>query len=667
MNRTVKWGLIIIGGMILLLIVALVLLPKFVDVKQYKPRIEAQVTKATGRPFSVGDDLRLSLFPYASLSFSDLHLGSLPGFEEKDFIIVKSFDVRVKLVPLLFKDIQIKRFILNGARLVLETRKDGRTNWEFNEKTTSELPADSAKETKKPRKAGAGEGLDLKAFTLGELAVTDGSVLWLDRKEKERKEISDVTLLLKDVSLDRPIGVDFSARLDKQPFSLKGNVGPIGKMPGKGTVPLDLSIIALEQVDIGLKGNVVDPVTQPKFNLTIDVPPFSPRKVVAATGKALPVSTSDPGVLNHVSFKAGIKGDSKSVSVSEGIMDIDESKVNFTAKAGDFERPRIVFDMDIDQIDLDRYLPPTRQGQKEAGEKAKPEGTKKTDYSNLRRVALNGTMNIGKLKIKNAKIDRVHLTLTGEKGIFNLKPLTMALYQGDVTGSGMMSVQKNIPRTNIQLNLINIQAGPLLKDVLKKDFLEGMLKAQVNLSMMGDDAVAIKRTLNGDGELLFKDGAVKGVDLTGMVHNVKAAFGLAEKGGKVPRTDFSQFHVPFSVKNGIASTTNTIFISPLVRLTASGKADLIKELLDFRLEPKLVGTIKGQGDTKDRSGLMVPVLVSGSFSSPKFRPDLEGKLKQEIEKSLPSIKEKLLGTDSQKEEPGSIEEQIKGILKGFGK
>jgi len=125
--------------------------------------------------------------------------------------------------------------------------------------------------------------------------------------------------------------------------------------------------------------------------------------------------------------------------------------------------------------------------------------------------------------------------------------------------------------------------------------------------------------------------------------------------------------VPFSVKNGLVNTANTALVSPLIRLTASGNADLINELLDFRLEPKFVGTFKGQGDTKDRSGLMVPVLVAGSFSSPKFRPDLEGMLKQEIGKSLPGIQDKLLGTDSKKEESRPVEEQIKGILKGFGK
>ena len=98
---------------IYLIIAGLVLLPRFVDVRRYKPLIEEQVTKATGRPFSVGDDLHISLFPYAGVSFSDLHLGNPPGFEEKDFVFVKSFFVRVKLLPLLFRDVQVKRFILN--------------------------------------------------------------------------------------------------------------------------------------------------------------------------------------------------------------------------------------------------------------------------------------------------------------------------------------------------------------------------------------------------------------------------------------------------------------------------------------------------------------------------------------------------------------------------
>jgi AsmA protein len=81
-------------------------------------------------------------------------------------------------------------------------------------------------------------------------------------------------------------------------------------------------------------------------------------------------------------------------------------------------------------------------------------------------------------------------------------------------------------------------------------------------------------------------------------------------------------------------TSETSLKSPLLRLLATGRADLVKETLDFRLDPKLVGTIKGQGDRKDRSGLEVPIIVSGSFAHPKFRPDVEAMAKDQLQKAL---------------------------------
>jgi AsmA protein len=682
MNRTIKWVLIIGGGLMVVVVAALVLIPRFIDVKRYKPQIEAKVSKATGRTFTLGDDLRLSLFPWAGVTFSDLHLGSLPGFEEKDFVVVKSFDVRVKLFPLLFKDIQVKRFILNGARVVLETRKDGRVNWEFKAKSEPGVSKKVPLEVKKSSEDMTGTGLVLKGLTVGEFAVTDGSVVWLDHGKKTRKEISDVSLRLQDVSMDRPVRLTFSARLDNQLFSIQGSVGPTGKALDKGTIPLDLTANILGQMDVGLKGNVVDPAVRPKFDVDVQISPFSPRKLLGAMGKVFPVATSDPKALNLMALKAGIKGDAGMISVSNGVIDLDESKLNISMEAGNFSKPSVTFKCDLDKIDLDRYLPSPSQkkGMEKQPKTAAKQGKraekqpktaaaqvkKKTDYSLLRKLSIDGTVKIGNLKVKNAKIENVHFKLIGKNGVFNLRSMTMALYQGDLSGHGRFSVQKNVPRTNVQLTLKGVQAGPLFTDVLKKDFLEGNLKANINLTMTGDDAKQIKKTLNGNGDLLFKDGAIKGIDLAGMANNVKAAFGLAEKTEETGRTEFSELHAPFTVKQGLVNTANTTLISPLIRLTASGTADLVSENLDFRVEPKFVGTLKGQGDTQERSGLMVPVLVTGTFSSPKFRPDLESILKQKIERSLPDLQKQLLPGDGQKGEPQDIGEQIKGLLKVFG-
>ncbi|MBW1692759.1 MAG: AsmA family protein [Deltaproteobacteria bacterium] len=679
MNKAIKWILIISGCLIVMVIAALLLIPKFVNVEKYKPQIEKHIAQATGRTFTVSDDLRLSLFPWASLSFSDLRLGNLPGFEEKDIVTIKSFDVRIKLLPLIFKDVQVKRFILKGLRVVLETKKDGRVNWKFDKKASGGIDKKIPEKTQKQPAAKPMEGFDLKALAVGEFSVTQGSILWLDHAKKERREISDVTLLFKDISLGRPVHLNFSARIDKMPFSLEGNIGPLAEALSMGTVHLDLHAKAFAHLNLSLKGNVEKVTSSPHFDVSLQVSPFSPRKLLTAVGKPLPLATADPKVLNLVSLNASIKGDSKSVSISDGVINMDDSKMNFSVKAGDFSKPNITFNFNLDEIDLDRYLPPPSKKKPEEkdekttiyqeespkGQKPRPK-PKKIDYSPMRRLVLYGSARIGKLKIKKAKIENVDFKIKGKNGIFDLNPLTMTLYQGSIKGKGSLNVQKNVPKTAIKLKAKGVQAGRLFNDVLEKDFLEGALQAQFNLNMKGDDSGLIKKTLNGKGDLLFKDGAIKGIDLAGMIRNVQVAFGLAEKGQEKPRTDFSELHAPFTIKRGLVNAPNTTLTSPLLRILAKGKADLVKESLDFRVEPKFVATIKGQGDTKTRTGVTVPVLVTGSFSSPKFRPDIEAVLKQEIEKSLPDLQKKLLDNKLTKEELKPVEKQIKDLFKGFG-
>ncbi|MGD8449392.1 MAG: AsmA-like C-terminal region-containing protein, partial [Desulfobacterales bacterium] len=211
-----------------------------------------------------------------------------------------------------------------------------------------------------------------------------------------------------------------------------------------------------------------------------------------------------------------------------------------------------------------------------------------------------------------------------------------------------------------------VESGPLLSDVFEKDILEGVMQADVTLGMAGDDPELLKKTLNGNGELLFNDGAIKGIDLAGMVRNVQAAFGLAEKSDQKPKTDFAELKAPFTIAKGVMNTSQISLKSPLLRVVASGNADLVKKTLDFRVEPKVVGTIKGQGDEKQRSGIMVPVLITGNFSSPKFRPDFKSVAEKQIqEKVLKSKKVKKL---LEKEELNQLQEATEGLLKGvFGR
>ncbi len=135
MRKAIKWIGIIGGAFVIVLIAALLVIPMFIDVQSYKPEIEKEVTKATGRPFKIGGDLRLSLFPWAGLAFSDLHLGNPPGYKEKDFLSIKSFDAKVKLIPLLSRNIQIERFVIDTPKAFLEKEQRGPGQLGGNRKT----------------------------------------------------------------------------------------------------------------------------------------------------------------------------------------------------------------------------------------------------------------------------------------------------------------------------------------------------------------------------------------------------------------------------------------------------------------------------------------------------------------------------------------------------
>ena len=200
MKKLLKWSAISILVLCLLVVAALLVIPMFVDIEDYKPRMEAMVSEQTGRQFRIGGGLELSLFPWAGIAFSDLTLGNPEGYDEKNFVAIRSFDVKVKLLPLLSRNVEVKRFVIEGPTITLEKSAAGEGNWEGlggppGEKTEA-APARPSGE--------ALEGFPIKSLQVGECAVKEGTVLWIDHATGERKTLSDLDVILQDVCWTNP-------------------------------------------------------------------------------------------------------------------------------------------------------------------------------------------------------------------------------------------------------------------------------------------------------------------------------------------------------------------------------------------------------------------------------------------------------------------------------
>jgi uncharacterized protein involved in outer membrane biogenesis len=151
MKKVLIWLVALGGGFLALLIAAVLLLPKFIDVESYLPEIEKKVTEATGRSFSLGKDADVSVFPWAGVSFNNVQLGNPEAFGGGDFVKVKSFEVRVEIMPLLSKKIEINKFVIDGPEILLVKSADGSGNWSIG--GAPQTPPDVGEKEAKPAEA----------------------------------------------------------------------------------------------------------------------------------------------------------------------------------------------------------------------------------------------------------------------------------------------------------------------------------------------------------------------------------------------------------------------------------------------------------------------------------------------------------------------------------
>ena len=628
-----KVKLISLVGCVLLVIIPATLLaiPFFLDVRKYKPLIERQIIDAFGRPFEFGDQLHLSLFPKTRLWFSDLHLANPSGFREKDFIEAKIFEARFKLLPYIlsgFKNVQMVRFFIRAPQIMLVKNADGRLNWEGLANpyaNISKIMSDSGKRLSEDTAASVSPHV---ALAINRLSITDGSFFWIDHQKKSRFKISHLDMDLANLHLDRSVRIDMSAKIDGRPLTLKGKIGPLGSLQGPGAIPVRLSVSALKQLNVMVEGHLNKPVDKLGYDFFLKTSEFSVPELAAAVRRPFPIKLSDKTALSKVAFKARAKGDFQHLEISDGVLNIDESKIKLSVKLPDYSRLEFSFGCSLDQIDLNRYLPAERS--QKPGIRPKPKGIQlynqrvspiKGRYHNpLRHLVLKGNLTAGKIQIKNMVVQNVKATLSAKNGILDFAPVTLQLYGGKLAASVSVNIRKIAPVSHLRLYTKNIQLRPLLQDFGQKDFFSGTVNSKITLRLIGHNSVQIKKSLTGKGDIRIDNGTIVGIDLLAMIRKNVVSSGTSKSAGKKPETTFSKILAPFSITRGVVYSHTASLASSHVRIDAAGKVDMVKKRLDVRLQPVSKGSGK---EKKQESESLVPVRIFGSFSKPEFKPDLE--------------------------------------------
>lgn len=118
------------AGVVLLALLTVLTVTVFVDPNRYRGQVERAVTDATGQPFKIVGDLRISWYPWLALQMGPATFGKPAQGGEPPLVQWQGARVGAKLIPLTQGELIISRVRLEGAQFYLRRDADGHANWD---------------------------------------------------------------------------------------------------------------------------------------------------------------------------------------------------------------------------------------------------------------------------------------------------------------------------------------------------------------------------------------------------------------------------------------------------------------------------------------------------------------------------------------------------------
>ncbi len=658
--RTVKVLTIALGGLVVAVAALLTAVWLFVNPNDYKGRIEALVRHSTGRDLALTGQIKLSVFPWIALELGPASLGNPPGFGTEPFASVQHVALRVKLLPLLRKKLQVGRVEIDGLDLRLRKNAAGVGNW------TGFGGAQST-----PASVGGGPvGLpDLAGIVLKNGRVSYQSIV------ADHVDL-DVGHLGTGLAVPVKLALDLSTKPGATPFDFVANFnftpdaaarsfrfatlqlqGKLHPKPGSTaawdfTAPDTTVDVAAQTVtvphfivhlaDARLTGHIAVEkfIDAPRASGSFQLDQVSPRELLDHLGIAAP-RTTDAKALGSLSADAGFSYGGGAVRLSALTLRLAQSTLPGSATVSDLATRATQFDLAVDRIDIDRYLSPDKRSA--AAAPPAPAGAPDP----LKTLRLDGNLSLGAARIDGINLTQVRIGVRARAGLIDLTPLAANLYGGRYTGHITLDDRGSVPALTTNQTLSGVDVAQLLQDFAKTRRLSGRGNASATLSARGRGVDQLLRTLNGHFAANLADGAIEGIDLWGDIERARTvlqtrSLGGVAGGGGAGRTTFDAFKASADITGGIATTKDLTVTSRNLRVTGRGTTNLVTHAIDYRVNATL---LKAPTGASGPALADVPVSITGTLTDPKVKPDVQGmakaRVRQELDKHKDELKKKL--------------------------
>ena len=551
MGRVLRILGIVIVSVVVLLAAAVFIVTRIIDPNDFKPQISALAQEHANLDLDIQGDLGWTFWPSLGVSIGRVE-ARISG-DEALFAAIDQAGLGVRVWPLLFGNVEMDAITLSGLYLDLIEDEDG-GNWE-RIGAADAAPAEAlAEET-------ATEGdsaLDIPV-SIPLISLSDGRVRYRNRIDGTDIQIEHLDFRATDVRLDQPFPLALSLRYQDQddiridlsldtvlaldleadryqldPMRLTASIGGLTAMPVRvnvsqrvdadlGADQIRIRDLVLEAAGTRSRGELT--ISGLEDGLTIAgqlrTASFNANEALAAIGEPA-IETSDPAALSRIAAELTFSGPANSLIIDPLKVQLDDSTLTGRAGIDNLDTGRIVFDLDLDRIALDGYLPPSEESDAVAEGSSAPAPLSEAPLlplEDLRALLLEGRFGIGELSAFGMQIRDFEFSVSAEDGLIEVPALTGSTLEGRFAASTRLDARTDIPELDLQASAESLQIQPIVEMLLDEDLFIGLIDLNTAIKAVGNSEKALMESAEGRFDFTLTDGTVRGMNLHNVLSN----------------------------------------------------------------------------------------------------------------------------------------------------
>ena len=643
MKRWHRWALGV--GAVVGLAVAAMLAWVYVSFEPgaYRSRIEALASEAVGRQVRIQGPIELNLLPFPAVVLKTIEIENPGDIGDGPLARIKRVAVSPRPLSLMAGRLAVGTVTISGLQMMLARNRDGQNNWQGIIDALAAGPGQALGAPSAAVRPGvAASKLPLSSMSVSALEINDARIRYVDGVRGQTWQWRGGHLQTGRMTDGSPFRLEITGRLRRADSAVRaemylmtriephladrfyrfsrlnlnllidGSSVPGGmqeaSISASGEADFaagrySLSDFLLQSGGLAVAGKIdgKDMAGHTHYNGRLTIKPFSPRSVLQQL-RIRPPLIRDTAALGHAGFDAQFEGNEQHVRFKQIAAQLDESHLTGSASIAQFGDPLVRFDLQLDRLNADRYLPPVDK----TGAAVSVEDTTGDDdhgldqlWPALDRSRFHGTLRVDYLDAAGLRLADAEARLSARPNEASIERLTAAAYNGRLAASARIERRDQNTTYSLDTQLRHIAIGALLSDLVGDQRLTGLADIDAQVTTRGETDAQRLAALDGTLSASLTDGRLAGYDLDGAIQRLRGAEASSQSSAAV--TPIKALAATVVFEQGIARTTHMAWQNTGFYGEGEGRYALADDTLGYRFritprksaQPPILMRLKG--------------------------------------------------------------------------